>query len=95
MEECGLVTVGIFWELSDGDVLEFSKKCMLNEADSCGFINYRYSYYEMWVEASGGRGDCYRYPRGRVIFDANAGEHIVYADRCVSAAGIAEIYHRL
>ena len=27
--------------------------------------------------------ECYKYPRGRVIYDANKNKHIIYADKCI------------
>ncbi|MDE6577028.1 MAG: hypothetical protein K2K58_02505, partial [Muribaculaceae bacterium] len=34
---------------------------------------------------------CYYYPRGRVLFDWGANNHIIYADKCVSAETIEEV----
>ena len=91
-----LVKVGIFWAVPNGvgdqSAVEFSKRCALSEADSTGFINYRYSHFEMWDYIKDtGTDDCYRFPRGRVIFDAVKNRHLIYADECVSAEVIEEI----
>lgn len=90
------VKTGIFWVVPDGEggqtVLHMSKTCALNDADSLGFINYRYSHFEMWDYVRDKRtSDCYRYPRGRVLFDVEADRHIIYADKCIGFETIEEV----
>lgn len=90
------VTVGIFWVAPDGkggySILKLSKVCGLSEADSLGFINYRYSHFDMWDYVRGKRtDDCYRYPRGRVLFDAERDRHVIYADKCIGFDAIEEV----
>ena len=91
-----MIKVGIFWAVPDGfggqSALEFSKNFMKSEADKRGFINYPYSHFEMWDDEVKGLGDdCYKYPRGRVIFDTNRNRHLIYADECISEEVIDEI----
>lgn len=91
-----IIKVGIFWVIPDKDfgqsVLEVCKSYCDNEADKNGFINYPYSHYEVWdEEVKGLGGDCYKYPRGRVIYDAKNNKHLIYADKCVSPSAIDEV----
>ena len=91
-----MIKVGIFWVVPGGkgeqSVLHISKRCELSEADSLGFINYRYSHFEIWDYLREKRTkDCYRYPRGRVLFDVEADKHIIYADKCISAEAIEKV----
>lgn len=91
-----MIKVGIFWAVPDGlggqSALEFSKWFMPSEANSAGFINYPYSHFEMWDEEVKGWGnDCYKYPRGRVIYDCNRNKHMIYADECVKNELIDEL----
>ena len=91
-----MIKVGIFWAVPDGKggqhVLHISKRCELSEANCLGFINYRYSHFEIWDYLRGKRTkDCYRYPRGRVLFDAEADKHIIYADKCISSESIEKV----
>ena len=84
-----IITTGIFWAIPDKitgqSVLEVHKSFYINEADGNGFINYPYSHYEVWDDEVRGLGDdCYRYPRGRVIFNVNSNKHLIYADKCIS-----------
>lgn len=73
-------------------VLHRSKRCELSEADSLGFINYRYSHFEIWDYLRGKRtDDCHRYPRGRVLFDVETDKHIIYADKCISDETIEKV----
>lgn len=101
MKESELINVGIFWAIPDKvlgqSILEFHKSFYLNETDRNGFINYPYSHYEVWDNEVKGLGDdCYKYPRGRVIFDANNNnKHLIYADKCVSLSAIDEIVELL
>lgn len=90
------IEVGIFWAIPDRvlgqRVLEFKKSYYTSEADSNGFINYPYSHYEAWDDGVTGLGDdCYKYPRGRVIYDAKRGKHRIFADECVLQSTIDEI----
>lgn len=91
-----IINVGIFWAIPDKifgqSVLEFKKSYYTSEADSNGFINYPYSHYEAWYDDVSGLGDdCYKYPRGRVIYDAKRGKHRIFADECVWQSTIDEI----
>ena len=91
-----MIKVGIFWAVPDKvfgqTVLEVHKSFNINEADVNGFINYPYSHYEVWDDEVKGLGDdCYRYPRGRVIFDVNKNKHLIYADNCINTETIEEI----
>ncbi len=91
-----MIKVGIFWTLPDGKggqrVLEFHKSFNESEANSLGFINYPYSHYEVWDEEVRNLGDdCYKYPRGRVLYDCNRNKHRIYADECISQSAIDEI----
>lgn len=91
-----MINVGIFWAIPDKDfgqsVLEFHKSFYINEADGNGFINYPYSHYDVWDDEVKGLGDdCYKYPRGRVIYDVNKNKHLIYSDKCISQSAINEI----
>lgn len=91
-----IIQAGIFWAVPDKiagqRVLEFKKSYCVSEADGNGSINYPYSHFEVWEDEVKGLGnDCYRYPRGRVLYDAKRGKHRIYADECVSASSIEEV----
>ena len=91
-----LVKVGIFWAVPNGlggqSALEVSKNFLKIEADKRGFINYPNSHFEVWEDEMKELGDdCYKHPRGRVIFDTNRNRYLIYADECVSAEVIDEI----
>ncbi len=90
-----IIKVGIFWVVSDRDgqsVLEFKKSYYTSEADKSGFINYSYSHFEVWEDEVKSLGDdCYKYPRGRVIYDTNKNKHLIYADECIDGLAIDEI----
>ncbi len=91
-----MIKVGIFWAVPDGkggqSLLHISKQCRTSEADCLGFINYRYSHFEIWDYVRKKRtDDCYYYPRGRVIYDVNKHKHVIYADVCVSDKAIEEV----
>ncbi|MDE7330447.1 MAG: hypothetical protein K2N30_05125 [Clostridia bacterium] len=91
-----MIKVGIFWAIPDKVIgqsaLEVHKSYCESEANSLGFINYPYSHYEVWDgEVKGLGDDCYRYPRGRVIYDAKRGKHKIFADKCISQLLIDEI----
>ena len=46
----------------------------------------------MWDDEVKGLGDdCYKYPRGRVIYDAKRRNHKIFADKCISQSAIDEI----
>lgn len=89
--------VGIFWAVPNGfggqSALEFSKNCVKEQANSLGFVNYPYSHFEIWDEVGAGLSEdnCYRFPRGRVIFDTNRNRHLIYADKCVLKNVIDEL----
>ena len=90
------IKVGIFWAIPDkifGQILlETHKSFFTSQADANGFINYPYSHYEFWDDGVKGLGDdCYKYPRGRVIYDTKRGKHRIYADECVRQSTIDEI----
>ena len=95
--EMKIFKVGIFWSVPNGlggeSVLEFSKDCLPEQANSLGFVNYPYSHLEMWdeVESVFLKDDCYYFPRGRVIFDINRDKHLIYADECVTKRVIDEL----
>ena len=91
-----IIQVGIFWVVPDKifgqSILEFKKNFYPSEADANGFINYPYSHYEVWNdEVDGLSDDCYKYPRGRVVYDAKGGKHRIFADECVLQSTIDEI----
>lgn len=96
-KETNVVQVGIFWVIPDKifgqSVLEFRKRCYAtSEADTNGFVNYPYSHYETWDSEVRGLGsDCYKYPRGRVLYDVNANRHRIFADECVLPSTIDEV----
>ncbi|MDE6028834.1 MAG: hypothetical protein K2F90_00755 [Clostridiales bacterium] len=93
--ELKMVSVGIFWvipdEVSGQRILEFKKDYGVSDADRNGFINYPYSHYETWCGVNGLGGDCYKYPRGRVIYNAKLGKHRIFADECVWQSTIENI----
>ena len=91
-----IINVGIFWVIPDKifgqSVVEFKKSYYTSEADSNGFINYPYSHYDAWNDDVNGLGDdCYKYPRGRVIYDAKRGRHRIFADECVWQSTVDKI----
>lgn len=91
-----IINVGIFWAIPDKifgqSILEFKKSYYTSEADANGFINYPYSHYDVWDDEVSGLGDdCYKYPRGRIIYDAKRGKHRIFADECVWQSTIDEI----
>lgn len=89
------VNVGIFWVLPDNDmgdyIAELRKRYHVSEAGASGFINYPYSHYEMWHEIGTSEQDCYKYPRGRVLYDTKTGKHRIFADECISIGTIEEL----
>ena len=89
------VQVGIFWAVPDEifgqEIVEFHKSYDIAEKNSAGFVCYPYSHFEMWDGVKGLGRDCYRFPRGRVIYDANNSCHLIYADECVSGKIIDEV----
>ena len=95
-EENKIVKVGIFWAVPDKgsgrSVLEFSKRYSACEADSNGFVNYPHSHFEVWNDEVVGLGDdCYKYPRGRVIYDTIQNRHRIFADECLTECDLREI----
>lgn len=91
-----LIQVGIFWAIPDKvfgqSLLEVHKSYYESQADGNGFINYPYSHYEVWDEEGKGLGDdCYKYPRGRVIYDTKSAKHLVYADERVLQSVIDQV----
>ena len=90
-----MIKVGIFWAIPDKTIgqriLEFHKSFYVSEADCNGFINYPYSHYEVWDGVKGYGGDCYKYPRGRIIYDTRRGKHRIFADKCILQSAIDEI----
>ena len=91
-----IVQVGVFWAIPDRDfkqrLLEFHKGYYTSEADSNGFINYLSSHYDVWNDEVRGLGDdCYKYPRGRVLYNANSGKHRIFADKCILPSTIEEV----
>ena len=91
-----IVNVGVFWAIPDKfagqSILEVHKSFYSGEADGSGFINYPYSHYEVWEDEVEGLGDdCYKYPRGRVIYDANAAKHRIFADECIWQSTLDEV----
>lgn len=91
-----MIKVGIFWAVPDKEggqtIIKISKACDLSEADGLGFINYRYSHFEIWDYVRKKRtNDCYKYPRGRVIYDGTKNMHLIYADKCISEQSIEEV----
>ena len=94
-----MIKVGIFWALPDGEggqtVIYLSRQCELSEANSLGFIDYPISHFEAWDTVKKSlTDDCYYYPRGRVIYDANRGGHRIYADKCVLQTTIEKILNK-
>lgn len=91
-----IINVGIFWAIPDKvlgqSVVEFKKSYYTSDADGNGFVNYPYSHYEAWDDDVSGLGDdCYKYPRGRVLYDTNQGKHRIFADECIRQSTIDEI----
>ena len=91
-----MIKVGIFWAVPDKvfgqSVLEVHKTYCISEANSLGFINYPYSHYEVWDDEVTGLGDdCYKYPRGRLVYDTKCGEHRIFVDECILQSVIDEI----
>ena len=92
------VYVGIFWALpneSDGgwNFYEVKKSYPISAANALGFIDYPFSHYDKWddVHSHGETDDCYFYPRGRVIYNVNIGNHRVFADRCLDEYAMQDI----
>lgn len=89
------VYAGIFWAVPDKifgqGLVEFRKSYYMGCADANGFINYPYSHFEMWEEVGGLGNDCYKYPRGRVLYDTKSGKHRIFADECVAPSIIDEV----
>ena len=89
------VQVGVFWAIPSEvgqSVLEVHKAYYTSEADCNGFVNYPYSHYEVWDNEVRDMGDdCHKYPRGRVLYDANASKYRIFADECVEPSTIDEI----
>lgn len=91
-----LVKVGIFWAIPDkisGQLLlEFNKRYLTADGNSNRFINYPYSHFEVWNDEVKGLGDdCYKYPRGRVIYDVSTGKHRIFADKCILQSTIDDV----
>ena len=91
-----MVKAGIFWAVPNGaggqSALEFSKSFTESEADANGFINYPYSHYEVWDDEVKGLGnDCYKFPRGRILYDTKTNKHRIFADECVSEETVDEL----
>ena len=91
-----IVNAGIFWTIHDKvigqSLLEFHKSYYTSEADINGFVNYPYSHFEVWEDEVKGLGDdCYKHPRGRVLYDVNLGKHKIYCDKHVDLQIIDEV----
>lgn len=92
------VQAGIFWAVPEKEkggwgFYVIKKAYPVSYANASGFIDYPFSHYEKWddVKSGGETDDCYRYPRGRVIYDANNKRHRVFADECLNEYDLQEI----
>ena len=91
-----IVNVGVFWAIPDKvigqSLLEVHKGYYTGEADINGFLNYPYSHFDVWEDEAQGLGDdCYKYPRGRVLYDVNLGKHKIFCDRHIDLQIIDEV----
>lgn len=91
------VQVGIFWAVpnkSEGgwNFYEVKKSYPISAVNALGFIDYPYSHYDKWddVRNISETDDCYYYPRGRVLYDANQNKHRIFADECLDEFALQE-----
>ena len=86
-----MVKVGIFWVI-EGKIwyrVEEKEKTEKEKIDS------DYSHYKEWygsiLKIKYKDNDFASFPRGRVIYDTRANEHIIYADKCIRDFEITKI----
>ena len=93
------MSVGIFWCIYGAVYSQKQEKAIEQEKNSVrtqftGIIDSDYGHFEAWDKLCGKgypRADFATYPRGRVVYDLKKGEHILYADECVTENEIKEI----
>lgn len=97
------IKVGIFWVIKGKFFAKVEGKRLEEEqgvgrAALTGFIDSDLGHYECWEKLCGIRypnADFSTFPRGRVMYDVNKKEHLIYADRCIGReiVEIAKLYN--
>ena len=93
------VVVGIFWVIHGrvyGKWQEKDREKAVVEKRTAltGKVDSDYGHFEEWDEIGGQKypyADFATFPRGRVLYDVKKEEHILYADRCISAEKMVKI----
>ena len=93
------VVVGIFWVIHGKIYAKWQEKDKEKGAAEkrtvlTGKIDSDYGHFEKWDETCAALypyADFSTFPRGRVLYDVQKEEHILYADRCISTKKLGEI----
>ena len=92
-----IVKVGIFWIIG-GTVypyIEDRETDKLNAREKLsGKMDSDLEHFTSWDKELVNRfpnADFATFPRGRVMFDTKQNVHLIYADKCINAEGIAHI----
>ncbi|MBO5338147.1 MAG: hypothetical protein J6A96_00445 [Clostridia bacterium] len=90
----GMVMFGIFWVI-DGKVYLHRESLNKNDAKNKRIImaDSTLSHLKEWElhQKAYPVDDFATYPRGRIIYDVNRNDHIIYADKCISLEQISKI----
>lgn len=98
-ESLDSANVGIFWVIK-GEPYSYKQTILSalreNEkrAELTGIIDSKYSHFECWEEnmkKDFPNADFATYPRGRVVYDQKAKEHVIYVDECITNGEINRI----
>lgn len=96
-KKVGVALVGIFWVI-DGKLYLHREEIIKREQKEKGVVlaDSSLSHFKEWElhQKEYPYDDFATYPRGRVIYDVNRKDHIIYTDRCVKMSEINKIVER-
>lgn len=96
-KKVGVAIVGIFWVI-DGKLYLHRQKINKRELKEKGVVlaDSSLSHFKEWDlhQKEYPYDDFATHPRGRVIYDVNRKDHIIYADKCVKTSEINKIVER-
>ena len=84
------ITVGIFWVVKNRLFLHRQFKVKRNDIK---IIDATYSHFREWElhEIDYENADFATFPRGRIMFDREGNQHVIFADKCVTSEQIEQI----
>ena len=86
-----MIKVGIFWVIEGRIWYKLQEKEKIKEGKVDSDLSHYQEWYKGILKLKYKNEDFASFPRGRVIYDSRTGEHIIYADKCISDYEIRKI----